>query len=110
MNNEFPKLSKHDQSNLIGYAKYMGYEFEYNPEKRKAILVKTDNDQRNVLYLSKVNGKIIGVTKDGKKEILSSAMRLTKALNKMGIFKLPKDVEMGINSYILESLTAVGIK
>lgn len=110
MSKEFPKLSKYDQANLLGYAKYMGYEFDYSPEKKRAVLVKTDNGERNILFLAKVNGKIIGVNKNGDKESLTSAMNLTRLMNKMGIFKIPKDADIGINQYILDSLTAVGIK
>ena len=37
----WPKFSFAERMSLLGYAKYMGYEFDYNPEKKKAVLIKT---------------------------------------------------------------------
>lgn len=107
---KFPQLTSHDRLSLLGYAKYMGYEFDYSPEKNRAVLIKTDNDQRKVLYIAKERGKLIGIDKDGAREILTDQMNITKSLHSLGIFKIPENASMGINEFILSNLKIIGAK
>lgn len=101
----WPKLSFKERMSLLGYARYMGYEFDYNVKKRKAILVKVnDNGRKTILFLQKIDGKIIGRDMEGNKTILNSEIYLTKLLFNSGIFKIPKK-ETGINDFIKENLS-----
>jgi hypothetical protein len=104
---KFPKLSFKERMQLLGYARYMGYEFDYNAEKKKAILIKTNGKKRKVLYLAKISHTIIGVDANGNKESLNDQMHITKMLHEKGIFRIPEDMSMGINDYIRENLSII---
>ena len=104
---KFPVLSFKERMRLLGYAKYMGYEFSYNKEKKKAILIKTNNEKREILYLAKISNTIIGIDKDGNRQSLNDEMDITKMLYDRGIFKMPKDLSMGVNDYIKENLSLI---
>lgn len=104
---KFPKLSFKERMQLLGFAKYMGYDFQYDKDKRKAILVKTNNGKRKVLYLAKISGSIIGIDKDGNTENLDKQMYISKMLYESGIFKIPKDVSIGINDYLKQNLSLI---
>ncbi len=99
----WPKFTFAERMSLLGYAKYMGYEFDYNPDKRKAILIKIDGENRRVLFLQKINGKIIGIDRDGNREILNPEIFLSKLLFKSGVFAIP-DEGIGINQFIKDNL------
>lgn len=100
----WPKLSFTDRMALLGYAKYMGYEFDYNFIKRRAMLIQTTEEGRSILYIQKINGKIIGIDKAGNKHILDKEMHLTKLLFNAGVFKIPNP-DIGINSFIKNNLS-----
>lgn len=106
----FPNLSFPERMSLLGYAKYMGYEFSYDYAKRKAILIKNDDGVRTVLFIAKIKGKIVGIDKSGTEYLLSSEMNLTKILKNMGIFEIPKDETIGTNKYIEKNLIIIGVK
>jgi len=107
---QFPKLSFTDRMGLLGYARYMGYDFDYDPKKRKAILVKSDGDSRTILYIVKRNNKLFGIDKEQNITLLNSEMNITKLLHDNGIFKMPENKDIGVNEYVLHNLKLVGIR
>lgn len=103
----FPKFTFKERMQILGYARYLGYEFDYNPKKRKALLINTDNGTRKVLYLAKISGSIISIDKDGKKENLNDIMYVTKIMYQKGIFKIPETFSINVNDYIKENLLLI---
>lgn len=99
----WPKFTFAERMSLLGYARYMGYEFDYNPNKKKAVLIKNTDDGRKVLFLQKIDGKIIGVTKSGEHQILNPEMFLSKLLFNAGIFKIPEE-DMDLNTFMKQNL------
>lgn len=103
----FPRFTFKEKMKLLGYAAYLGYEFDYNPDKKKAVLIKTDNGTRKVLYLAKISNSIIAVDKDGNKENLNDIMYVTKMMHQKGIFKIPDNLSISVNDYIRENLLLI---
>jgi hypothetical protein len=106
----FPHFKFTERASLMGYAKYMGYEFCYDREKRKALLIKNEDGVRTVLFLAKIKGKIVGIEKDGTQHFINSEMNLTKVLKDIGIFEIPKEDTIEMNKYIEENLIIIGAK
>lgn len=106
---ECPDLTFRERMSLIGFSKYMGYEFDYDLNKRKAVLIKQTDSGRKVLFVQKINDRICGIDREGNIENINEQMNLTKLLFDFGIFKLPENTDIGINGYIKENLKLIYI-
>jgi hypothetical protein len=106
---ECPDISFREKMSMTGFAKYMGYEFQYDPDKRKAILIKQTDQGRKVLFIQKINGRLVGVDREGNFENLHEQMNLSKLLFDFGIFQLPTNPDIGINEYIKDNLKLIYI-